>query len=197
MNGLLSSDTAGRRVRIPLQVFALVYGGLCYLIFLATFLYTIGFVGDFVVPKSINSGPVGSPTEAAAVDLLLLGLFAVPHSVMARLGFKRWWTRIVPPHVERSTYVLASSILLILLFWQWRPMPGAVWDVQQPAAAAAVWMLFGVGWIIALISTFLIDHFELFGLRQVYLYAKGRTPRRRSALRPCIDSFGTPLCSAS
>src|SRR5207248_4836238 len=129
------------------KALALSYGLFSYLIFLAAFLYAIRFVGNLVVPKSIDAGPVVLQAEAMAVNLLLLGLFAVQHSVMARPGFKRWWTRIVPPQVERSTYVLATSLLLILLFWQWRPLPGVVWEAGQPVAAA-LWVVFGVGWVL-------------------------------------------------
>ncbi|HMP02769.1 MAG TPA: NnrU family protein [Gemmatales bacterium] len=156
---------------LTFRVLAVVYGAACYLVFLASFLYAIGFVGNLVVPKSIDKGPQVSLAEALTADLLLLGLFAVQHSVMARPSFKKWWTRFVPPPVERSSYVLASSLLLLLLFWQWRPIPGAVWDVQQPVVAGVLLLVFGVGWLIVLVSTFLIDHFDLFGLRQVYLYA--------------------------
>ncbi len=168
--GTVGAQTGG----IIAKVASLAYGMVCYLIFLGTFLYAVGYVGNLIVPKSIDTGPLVQLTEAVAVNLLLLGLFAVQHSVMARPGFKRWWARIVPKHVERSTYILLSSLLLALLFWQWRPMPGVAWNVEQAVAVAVLWVMFGVGWLVVLISTFLIDHFDLFGLRQVYLHAKGR-----------------------
>ncbi len=152
----------------------LLYGTGAYVIFLASFLYAAGFVGGFVVPKTIDSGPVVKTATAILIDLGLLSLFAVQHSVMARPFFKRWWTRIIPPAAERSTYVLASSLLLFLLFWQWRPLPGAVWNVTHLAFAAMLWATFGLGWLIVLLSTLLINHFDLFGLRQVYLHFAGR-----------------------
>jgi protein-S-isoprenylcysteine O-methyltransferase Ste14 len=156
------------------RLLALIYGIVCYVIFLASFLYAIGFVSNFLVPKLIDSGPQVTVVEAVAVDLLLLALFALQHSVMARPAFKRWWTALVPVPIERSTYVLDSSLLLLLLFWQWRPLPDAVWNVQNQVVAAALWALCGTGWIIVLVSTFLIDHFDLFGLRQVVLFASGK-----------------------
>jgi protein-S-isoprenylcysteine O-methyltransferase Ste14 len=156
------------------RVLALAYGVASYLAFLAAFLYAIGFVGDLLVPKSIDSGLTGSLPAALLVDTLLLLLFAVPHSVMARPAFKRWWTKFVPPPVERSTYVLQSSLLLGLLFWQWRPIPAVVWNVGHPAGRSLLHAVFWAGWALVLASTFLIDHFDLFGLRQVFLYASGR-----------------------
>ncbi len=156
------------------RILALANGLLSYLVFLASFLYAIGFVGNLLVPKSIDSGVSGSPAIAFAVDVLLLGLFAVPHSVMARQWFKRWWTRIIPLAVERSTYVLVSSLLLGLLFWQWLPIPSVLWDVTNPKGRFFLHVVFWVGWAIVLLSTFLISHFDLFGLRQVYLHASAR-----------------------
>lgn len=152
----------------------LAYGIFAYVLFLGSLVYAVGFVGDFLVPKTIDSGPVVPPVTAIFIDVVLLGVFAIQHSVMARPFFKRWWTTMVPPAAERSTYVLASSLLLYLLFWQWRPLPGVIWNVTQPAPAAMLWVLFGLGWGIVLISTFLLNHFDLFGLRQVYVHAAGR-----------------------
>jgi protein-S-isoprenylcysteine O-methyltransferase Ste14 len=150
-----------------------LYGAAAYALFLAVFLYAIAFVGNLPVPKTIDSGPAGALAPSLAINILLLGLFAVQHSVMARPGFKRWWTRFVPHSVERSTYVLLASLALALLFWQWRPIAGVIWSIEHPVGVVTAYALFGLGWTIVLLATFMINHFDLFGLRQVYLRVRG------------------------
>ena len=151
----------------------LLYGVACYAVFFATFLYAIGFVGNLIVPKSIDSIPTVPTLEALAINTLLLTIFAIQHSVMARPAFKRAWTRIVPVAAERSTYVLFSSLALIALFAFWQPIGGVVWDVQAPLARYALYSAYAFGWALLLASTFAIDHFDLFGLRQTWRYFRG------------------------
>lgn len=153
----------------------LIYGVAVYVFFLGTFLYAIGFAANFPgLPKTIDSGAVGDYTSTIVIDLAVLGVFAVQHSVMARQGFKRWWTRMVPKAVERSTFVLFSTIVLAVVLVYWRPMPAVVWSVESPIGQAVLWGVFGLGWAILLTATFLINHFELFGLQQVYENMRGR-----------------------
>ncbi len=149
------------------KLIALLYGLVAYVAFFVAILYAIGFVTGLFVPKTIDSGPAGAPAEAVIVDVLLMALFAIQHSVMARPQFKTWWTQFVPAAIERSTYVLFASLVLLLLFWQWQPIPTVVWQVTNPQIAAVLLSLGLVGWVIVFTSTFLINHFELFGLHQV------------------------------
>lgn len=167
------------------QLIAFLYGLVAYAVFFVTFLYAIGFVIGLMVPKTIDTGTTVSLTEALIINLLLMSVFAIQHSVMARSQFKKWWTQYVPKPVERSTYVLFASLALILLFWQWRPMTAIVWHVDNPQIAVAIIGLSFVGWFIVLTSTFLINHFELFGLHQVANNLTGSampTPRFRTPL---------------
>lgn len=152
----------------------LLYGVACYAVFFATFLYAIGFIGNLWVPKAMDSARSTSVGAAVLIDLGLLALFALQHSVMARPAFKRAWTRVIPESAERSTYTLLSSVALILLFWLWRPVGGVVWNVENETTRMALYALYAFGWALLLYTTFLLNHFDLFGLRQVWLQFRGR-----------------------
>lgn len=171
------------------KILGFIYGTLAYLLFLGVFVYLIGFVGNILVPKSVDSGTSlvldASIGVAVAVDVALLALFALQHSIMARGWFKRAWTRVVPSHLERSTYVLAATLVLALVMWGWQPLPDTVWSVESPVAATVLTGMFWAGWGILLLSTFLIDHFRLFGLKQVWNHLRG------TASEP--PSFQTPV----
>ena len=167
------------------RIITLFYGVCSYAVFFLTFLYAIGFLGNVVVPKSLDSGPTAPLGMALLVDMGLLAVFAVQHSVMARPAFKRLLTSVVSPAAERSTYVLASSLALILLFWQWQPLGGVVWDVEHPIGRALLYGGFGIGWTLVLVATFVINHFDLFGLRQTWRHF------RRLPQEPL--QFATPI----
>jgi methanethiol S-methyltransferase len=167
-------------------LFSFLYGVFAYTAGLVALLYMIGFSGNLLVPKSVDIGPGAPWALAVSIDLVLLALFGVQHSVMARRGFKRWWTRVVPAAVERSSYVLATCIALALMFWLWVPIAApVVWRIENDAGVTLLWSLFGLGWLLVLVSTFLINHFELFGLQQVFARLTGRAP-------PAVH-FETPL----
>lgn len=156
------------------RIFVFMYGVVAYAAFLITCVYAIGWLGNFGVPTTIDGLPRVPFVHALSVDLALLTVFALQHSVMARKGFKAWWTKIVPPAAERNTYTLFSSVALLVMFWFWQPMGGVIWDVQDPMGRAILWTLFGSGFAIVVATTFLINHFDLFGLRQVWLHLRGK-----------------------
>jgi methanethiol S-methyltransferase len=153
---------------------AFLYGLVCYAISFVTLLYACGFVGNFAVPRAIDSEPLIAWHIALLVDAALLGVFGIQHSVMARQGFKAWWTQFVPKPIERSTYILFTSLCLIALFYFWQPIGGSIWNVTNPTGVAILYTVFGLGWLVVLVATFLINHFDLFGLRQVWLYLRGK-----------------------
>ena len=159
------------------QVFACGYGLVAYALFFGWFLYAVGFLGNWVVPKSIDSGPAGPFAEALLINVLLVALFGLQHTVMARPAFKRWWAQFVPKPIERSTYVLLASALMWLLIWQWRPMGGVVWEITHPLGSRVLAGLSLLGWGVVLLASFMINHFELFGLQQVWQYLRGKEPR--------------------
>ncbi|MEO8573341.1 MAG: methanethiol S-methyltransferase [Pyrinomonadaceae bacterium] len=158
------------------KIMTFVFGLISYVVFLGAFLYAIGFAGNLFVPKTIDSGEPGPPLGSLLINLCLLSLFAVQHSVMARPGFKNVWTRIVPKAIERSIYVLLASIVLLFLFWQWRPMTGTIWSIENSIGRWIMYAVFAAGWLIVLLSTFMINHFDLFGLQQVYDHSRGTNP---------------------
>jgi methanethiol S-methyltransferase len=182
----INRDIRNGQHNVVARTVSFLYGVVSYLVFFVTFLFAIGFVEGVIVPKTVDSGGAAAPTiEALIINLLLMSVFAVQHSVMARPAFKRWWTQLVPSSVERTTYVLLASLALALLIWQWRPMPAVVWQITEPHVATALIVLSFVGWLIVLTSTFLINHFELFGLHQVANNLAGRpmpAPRFRTPL---------------
>lgn len=154
------------------RILIFLYGAVSYVLFLGAFLYAIGWVGDFLVPRTINNGIPTSTGLAVVINLALLSLFAVQHSIMARPWFKRAWTKIIPKAAERSTYVLLTNLILFLMYWQWRPLPETIWQIRNEAWTTVMWGVFALGWFIVLVSTFLINHFDLFGLRQVWLHVR-------------------------
>jgi len=182
----IGPEVAGSRI---FKFIAFLYGIAAYVVFFVTILYAIGFVMGLVVPKTIDTGTATPPFEAIIVNLLLMALFAIQHSVMARQGFKAWWTQFVPRPVERSTYVLLASLSLLLLFWQWRPLPAVIWEVQNPHLAVTVVTLALAGWALVFTSTFIINHFELFGLHQVTNHLVGKEAEAPRFKAPLLYKF--------
>ncbi len=168
------------------KVLAFVYGVVCYFLAVHTILYAIGFEENLLVPKGIDDGVVGPIGEALLINTLLLALFAVQHTIMARPGFKAWWTKIIPKPIERSTFVLAATLVFALFLWQWRPIAGVVWSVDHDIGAAILIGINFLGWAIFFWSTFLINHFELFGLQQVYNHLRGAQPPARTFKNPSL-----------
>jgi methanethiol S-methyltransferase len=179
---------AAEGARMP-RFTAFLYGVVAYAAFLVTILYAIGFVSGLVVPKTIDSGDPSPPSVALAINLALMSLFAIQHSVMARKPFKQWWTQFIPKSVDRSTYVLFASLSLLLLFWQWRPLPAIVWQIEDPEMAAVITRFSFFGWVIVFTSTFLINHFELFGLHQVANNLVGRNMPAPTFRTPLYYNF--------
>jgi methanethiol S-methyltransferase len=171
------------------RILSLCYGIVAYLIFVGAFLYAIGFVDGVVVPKTIDDGTTIPIAEAIAINLVLLTIFALQHSIMARQPFKRWWTTVIPASIERSTYVLLASLALILVFWQWRPIPTVIWQLESPAAASALLGLSLFGWLVVLLSSYMINHFELFGLQQVMHNLSGRKSSPTEFKTPFLYKF--------
>lgn len=173
------------------KIGSLIYGVVCYLIFFVTFLYLIGFLANLIVPVTVDvsARPEAPLGQALAINLALLALFCAPHTLMARPGFKEGWTKIVPAEIERSTYVLVSSLLLIILFWQWRPMPTAIWFIESGPLYVGLLGISMLGYGIVLLSTFMIDHFDLFGLRQVYLHSQGKEYAHHPFMVPFFYKF--------
>lgn len=176
--GLEQTASVAKRVSI------LLYGSISYVFCLVTFYYGFGWIGNLLVPVTIDSAPRVSIGQAILINALLLALFAIQHSVMARPGFKQWWTQIVPKPAERSTYVLFSSLALLFMFWQWQPMGGVIWSVQDPIGSRLLMGMYVFGWLLVLVVTFLINHFDLFGLRQVWLFARGKQYQPLSFVTP-------------